>query len=61
MGKKVIEIKLIQSEYAMPPQSILDGHGEFSKSNLMQSAGHCDSEIPSGKNITYLIFIQKKK
>jgi len=42
----VIEIKLIQSEDAMPPQSILDGHGEFSKSNLIQSAGHCDSEIP---------------
>jgi hypothetical protein len=61
MGKKVIEIKLIQSEYAMPPQSILDGHGEFSKSNLIHSAGHCASEIPCGKNSHLFNFYTKEK
>lgn len=56
-----MQIKLIDSEYAMPPKSILHGHGEFSKSNLMQSAGHCDSEIPFGKNSHLFNFYTKEK
>lgn len=61
IGKKVMQIKLIQSKYAMASKSILHGHGEFSKSTLIQSAGHCDSEIPSGKKSHLFNFYTKEK
>jgi hypothetical protein len=45
----------------VPPKSILHGHGEFSKSHLIQSAGHCESGISSGKNAHLFNFYTKEK
>lgn len=45
----------------MTPKSILRSHGEFSKSYLIQSARHCDSEIPFGKKYHLFNFYTKEK